>query len=115
MLLSVAALAVILHFRMVKNVPVAEVETDHGKMEMVVDTGANTTFFTGRAAMLFDRVCIENVACVQVHDVSDSVPAFRKLVRGEKTIIDGLIGNDVLSRFQEVSIDYGRKTISLGD
>jgi hypothetical protein len=108
---AILAVTLSVPFVSVHGLPVATVPTNYGAMRMVIDTGAAHTFFSLSISHAHDTVCIFSRECVPARDANQYVPMFRKLLSSRHPAVDGMVGEDVLSHLESVTIDYKRHVV----
>jgi hypothetical protein len=100
----------------VKGIPVARFNTDIGPMWMVLDSGSTSTYFSEQIIRSRNRICFQGSGCKITAGVTNYVPQFARFLRGKhdrSLVIDGLVGEDVLSKFKEVRLDYHKQEVVL--
>src|SRR5262249_429240 len=80
-------------------------------VRLLIDTGSAVTTLPQPQSVTLDFGCLH----IAVHAVKTQTPIFCQLNLGRKERIDGLLGQDVLSVFRRVTIDYKTKQLVFDD
>lgn len=106
--------AAVLHFRLIAGLPVAQLKTNVGTVNLVLDTGARNSLLPRRLLRKNAMVCFEQLSfCTDQVTPAENFPSVQRMLNSMPIPPQGMLGEDVLSHFKRITFDYEKRTVTL--